>query len=326
MTAREILYLRGLGDGSPDEIREKVASPVRVAGLVVDKIDRIMHGMELGTAGMHNQVRQWAEQGWLAAVLDRLLDGGFRIFLTSDHGNVEAEGMGRPSEGNLADLRGERVRIYPDETLREGMLQKLPAAIPWPAIGLPDHFFSLLAPARRAFVKEGVRIVAHGSISVEELIVPLIQIERRGGMTAPHDAIGFSQRLRLEWLQYTANLVLAGCDRPAIQTALHDLLQDRLSVGGDPERGNRAKAITLLLRIWQRPAPHLTELHQAGLELLRTLPDAEQWAIHWGMAMAAYPFWGAVATQVGRLLNLQETVAAACCCTITTRMWMWPRH
>ena len=89
-------------------------------------------------------------------------------------------------------------------------------------------------------------------------------------MTAPHDAIGFSQRLRLEWLQYTANLVLAGCDRSAIQSALHDLLQDRLSVGGNPERGNRAKAITLLLRIWQRPAPHLTELHQAGLELLRT--------------------------------------------------------
>lgn len=180
ITAREILYLKGLGDGSPDEVREKVALPVRVAGLVVDKIDRIMHGMELGTAGMHNQVRQWGEHGWLAAVLDYLLDGGFRIFLTSDHGNVEAEGMGRPSEGNLADLRGERVRIYPNETLRERMLQKLPAAIPWPRIGLPDHFFPLLAPARCAFVKEGVPIVAHGGISVEELIVPLIQIERRG--------------------------------------------------------------------------------------------------------------------------------------------------
>jgi hypothetical protein len=26
----------------------------------VDKVDKIMHGMEMGMAGMHNQVRQWA--------------------------------------------------------------------------------------------------------------------------------------------------------------------------------------------------------------------------------------------------------------------------
>src|SRR5207244_3478913 len=34
-------------------------------------------------------------------------------------------------------------------------------------------------------------------------------------------------------------------------------------------------------------------------------------AVHWGMVMAAYPFFGRVAETTGRLLRLQSTVAAA---------------
>ena len=43
--------------------RRVLPKPGRASfGLVVDKVDRIMHGMQLGSAGMHNQVRQWAGQ------------------------------------------------------------------------------------------------------------------------------------------------------------------------------------------------------------------------------------------------------------------------
>jgi len=52
----------------------------KLVGLVVDEVDKIMHGMELGTAGMHNQVRQWALQGFIAQLLDLLLNHSFRVF------------------------------------------------------------------------------------------------------------------------------------------------------------------------------------------------------------------------------------------------------
>jgi hypothetical protein len=45
-----------------------------------------MHGMELCTAGMHNQVGQWASQQFIAKLLGVLFDQGFVVFLTSDHG------------------------------------------------------------------------------------------------------------------------------------------------------------------------------------------------------------------------------------------------
>lgn len=123
--------------------------------------------------------------------------------------------------------------------------------------------------------------------------------------------IGFSQRIRLEWLERTANLVLAGDDETSIYSALHDLLEDKLSVGGNAQRGNREKAITILMKIWVRPPRDLQPLRQEGLKLLSQLPREEHIAIHWGMAMAVYPFWGAVAANAGRLLRLQGVAAAS---------------
>jgi len=128
---------------------------------------------------MHNQVRQWTNQPYMRGLLNLLLDRGFRIYLTSDHGNIEAEGCGRPTEGAIADLRGERVRVYPDAILRDKVKGRFPTAIEWEPLGLPDDYLALLAPERLAFVYEKERIVSHGGISVEELIVPLVQIERR---------------------------------------------------------------------------------------------------------------------------------------------------
>jgi hypothetical protein len=182
LTPNEVVYIKGLGDGGLENCSEAISHPkARVAGLVVDKVDKIMHGMEMGTAGMHNQVRQWAKQPYLNTLLDLLMDRGFRIYLTSDHGNLEAEGCGRPSEGAVADLRGERVRIYPDASLRGKVKERFPAALEWGTVGLPEDYIALLAPARQAFIQEKQRAVSHGGVSVEELIVPLIKIERRGG-------------------------------------------------------------------------------------------------------------------------------------------------
>ena len=129
-------------------------------------------------------------------------------------------------------------------------------------------------------------------------------------MTDRFTQIGFSQRIRLEWLEQTAKLILAGTARQAVPDALQELLHDKLSVGGHAERGNREKAITILMQIWVTVPPALLYLRDIGLELLQQLPPDEHLAVHWGMTMAVYPFFGNVAGSVGRLLRLQGTAAA----------------
>lgn len=177
LAAAEITYIKGLGGvGSLQILSDALTHGVRVLGAVVDKVDRIMHGMELGTAGMHNQVSQWGSAGFLVAAISMLVTSGFDVFITSDHGNVEACGLGRPREGVLADVRGERARIFPNETLRAATASKFERTISWAPVGLPDEYFPLLAPGRFAFIPSGQTTVAHGGITIEEMVVPFVHL------------------------------------------------------------------------------------------------------------------------------------------------------
>ena len=123
--------------------------------------------------------------------------------------------------------------------------------------------------------------------------------------------IGFSQRIRLEWFEQTANMILAGNDKTAINDSLQALLEDKISVGGQAVRGGREKVITILLKTWLTVPRELETLRDEGLDIFQRLPRKERIVIHWGMVLAVYPFWGAIAADTGRLLRLQGTAAAA---------------
>jgi hypothetical protein len=177
----DVAYQRGLGDGDAAGILDSAIHPgkTRVVGLVVDKVDKIMHGMQLGSAGMHNQIKQWCQSGFLAALVGQLLDYGYEVWLTADHGNIQCEGKGRPSEGVIAETRGERVRVYPTPELRAQVAGAFSFAHDWQPIGLPADYFPLVAGGRDAFVNPGEAIVGHGGVAIEEVIVPLVKFERR---------------------------------------------------------------------------------------------------------------------------------------------------
>ena len=123
--------------------------------------------------------------------------------------------------------------------------------------------------------------------------------------------VGFSQRVRLGWLEQTASYVLAGMTEAEVTQSLRDLLQDKMSVGGNAHRGNREKAITILRRIWLPANDGHEGLRHRAFALLQSRPKDEHLVLHWGMAAAVYPFWGSVADAVGRLAALQGTVTSS---------------
>jgi hypothetical protein len=177
----DVVYQRGLGDGDASSVLDSAIHPgkTQVVGLVVDKVDKIMHGMQLGSAGMHNQIKQWCHAGFLSAMVGQLLDYGYEVWLTADHGNIQCDGKGRPSEGVIAETRGERVRVYPTPELRAQVTEAFPFAHEWQPVGLPADYFPLVAGGRDAFVNPGDAIVGHGGVAIEEVIVPLVKFERR---------------------------------------------------------------------------------------------------------------------------------------------------
>ena len=177
----EILYAKKLGSGSAQDILNQISPRTKICGFVIDMADNIMHGMQLGNSGMHNQLRQWMSGGYLKHLLAGLTDMGFDIILTSDHGNIECTGIGRPQDGVLSEQHGERVRIYPNKELTAQTLHKIPQTFELNPVGLPSNMYPVSLPYNHAFVPAGIRLVAHGGNSLEEVIVPMIHITSKRG-------------------------------------------------------------------------------------------------------------------------------------------------
>ena len=177
----KVKYEKGLGLGDPAEIRNKCYTNVEVLGLVIDKIDAMMHGAVLGNSALHQNIRLWLERGYLKKVLHDLVDElGFAVFLTCDHGNLECKGTGRLDQGVLADMKGERVRVYSNDVLRHQGLQLYSGSRAWEGGGLPSDFKPMVLDGCASFTEKGGVVVSHGGISIEEVIVPFVRIGRRG--------------------------------------------------------------------------------------------------------------------------------------------------
>jgi hypothetical protein len=149
----------------------------RVSGVILTQVDEIMHGMCLGAVGMIDQARVWAQTKQLARIIDCALQRDYSVYISSDHGNIESHGIGRPAEGVEAELKGQRVRIFDNINSREKVRKLFPNTIEWPPIGLPENCLPLFAGGRTAFGQKGESIVTHGGLSIEEIIVPFINVE-----------------------------------------------------------------------------------------------------------------------------------------------------
>lgn len=179
--SQSIHYLRmdGTGDiGAELEKQVNLRSGL-VIGLVLNVIDDIMHGMNLGSAGMHSQIKHWVKQGYFGSLLQILIDHGYTVWITSDHGNLECEGIGNIQDGSLSETKASRVRIYQSEVLRDQAAIKSDGSLVWTPKGLPNGLYSLFAPYQASYHSIGKKIVSHGGISLEEVMVPLVKINRK---------------------------------------------------------------------------------------------------------------------------------------------------
>lgn len=155
---------------------------LRLLCLVERTIDEIVHGSVLGNADLVATLKVWLDEKknpqHLEKTIAALLERGFHVFVTSDHGHTEAIGMGQPNEGILAQTRGRRVRIYSDQNLARQTQETFQPSILWENDGLlPENMYAILPEKRGAFVSNGEPILTHGGATIDEVIVPFIEIK-----------------------------------------------------------------------------------------------------------------------------------------------------
>ncbi len=127
--------------------------------------------------------------------------------------------------------------------------------------------------------------------------------------------IGIDRKIRLTWLDAAAGMVGNGATPSAIRKQLDKALATEVS--GEGSRGARGKTLTVLLHIWVLVPPRLRAFRDQGVALLQQASTKDHICLHWGMALATYPFFRDLATNIGRLLELQGTVTLS---QLTRRM------
>jgi len=173
-------YDRGV-DQQPDLLDERV----HFWCLIDDTPDRLAHHASLGAADQQASLKLWLDPDHpqnstpLEEMIESFLERGFSVFIASDHGHVEATGFGQPFEGLLAQTRGKRARIYLDRLAALRVQDSFAQTILWEIDGLlPANLAVLMPEGKAAFAPSGEVVVTHGGISLEEVVVPFVQISK----------------------------------------------------------------------------------------------------------------------------------------------------
>lgn len=145
--------------------------------IVLNSIDRLVHGVSAGASVLQASVRQWGRDGHLVSLIQLLLQREFDVFVSSDHGNTDARGIGRPDVGSIPDETGTRAIAFPDENTRNAFVSGK-EAFAWTGVGLPASMHIAVAAGRGAFAPANSFVRSHGGISIDEVVVPFVRIGR----------------------------------------------------------------------------------------------------------------------------------------------------
>lgn len=155
----------------------------RVQAVILPDIDKRVHGATQGLAGFYAALRAWLADGgndgsgYVEALIQGLLDRGYHVAVTSDHGHVEAVGIGQPKEGVTVTTRSKRARLYANERFAQNVKESFSSSLLWYDDGiLPDDRWVLMAAAGEAYASPGERVVSHGGITLDEVVVPYCEI------------------------------------------------------------------------------------------------------------------------------------------------------
>ena len=144
---------------------------------VINEIDDMVHRQMYGMEGHIADITRMAQTGKLNKLIGKLLESGFEVYIGSDHGNKESFGIGRPrGMGIEVETKSQKMMIIKDYAETKELIEDY-NLLEYPGYYLPKDYSYLLSRDDEALTLENARIMSHGGISIEEVIVPFIKIE-----------------------------------------------------------------------------------------------------------------------------------------------------
>lgn len=147
----------------------------RRVGLVCNDLDDIMHGAVLaGNQMLYENTNFWLKKAtFILELVEKYHNNGFHIFITSDHGSIEATGF-----GNLKNLdtfgslsRSKRYLKFANEDLASNFV-----TVNKTSLNIQKNNDTVWLKDNLAFYNKDKLIITHGGSHFWEVIVPFIEI------------------------------------------------------------------------------------------------------------------------------------------------------
>lgn len=151
---------------------ENISSDIKILGLVCNDLDDIMHGSILGDSQLKLSTEQWIEKSKIVESISTLKAKDFHIFITADHGNIEAKGLKnltiKEKVGSIS--RGKRHLLFTNETLLCNFFEENRY------LSIGRKGLSVYLQNQEAFTSQNTTVITHGGSHFWEVIVPFISI------------------------------------------------------------------------------------------------------------------------------------------------------
>lgn len=158
-----------------ESIDLSILDPVTKLALVFKDLDEKMHS-STDYNDLLKLTENWIERSKITQVINTLQQKGFKIFLTTDHGNIQAKGwrglQGREKLGtNKSGSRSERHIEYSEQWLSDEFMVNNPELKK--SVVMEDH--AIYFKTDLSFSKKDV-LVTHGGAHLLEVLIPFIEI------------------------------------------------------------------------------------------------------------------------------------------------------
>jgi hypothetical protein len=155
---------------------EQLTGYDRVA-ILFNCIDDISHGIVIpkkldSKFSYFKTIQTYCTEARIENTFQLLKDSGYKLFICSDHGTTIATGNGRKIDKYLFETSSKRATIVAKSILTETVLNnEIQYNIPF-----IDDKIAIIAEERTMYGTRDAKEITHGGITVEELIVPFVEV------------------------------------------------------------------------------------------------------------------------------------------------------
>ena len=152
---------------------------VKCGAVIILDIDELVHAQHQGRVGMLNDDMVLMKQQKLADLTNRLIQEGFDVYITADHGNTPSVGLGRlTGSGVEVETRSHKMVVLKDFADKDSLKAKY-CLLEYPKYYLPKDCDYLICNVGESLDIRGEQVMTHGGISLDEVVVPFIIVRER---------------------------------------------------------------------------------------------------------------------------------------------------